>query len=130
MKFMTETAALFLLATAMPAFAQHVDIKGDGVRFDAAVAAGHAKVLAISGVWMPAKATTSGCTTHVKWGKEDLPIDWKTATLSDEGTPLMLTISMGPTQDFALQFGNAPALQTARSVAGHLTSACPQYHGE
>jgi len=77
----------------------------------------------------PAKATTSGCTTHVTWGKEDLPIDWKAVTLSDDGTPSMLMISMGPTQDFALRFGNPAALRTARSVAAHLITACPQNHG-
>jgi hypothetical protein len=129
MKFVIETAALFLLATAIPASAQHVDVKSDGARLDAAVAAGRAKVLAINGVWTPAKTTTSGCTTHVMWGKEDMPIDWKAVTLSDDGTPSMLMISMGPTQDFAVRFSNAAALRTARSVAVHLITACPQYRG-
>jgi len=129
MKFVTGTTALFLLATAVPASAQHADVKSDGIRLDAAVAAGHAKVLAINGVWTPAKTTTSGCTTHVIWGKGDLPIDWKNATLSDDGTPSMLMVSMGPTQDFALKFGSAAALRTAQSVAAHLITACPQYQG-
>jgi hypothetical protein len=70
------------------------------------------------------KAITARCQTHLISGKEDWTIDWKSSSISDLTKGATLMVSMGPTQDFALDFADRSQLRLARTAGEHLAAAC------
>lgn len=119
-------ALVVLLAAAAPGQAANsTPAKVDAAKFDAAVIAGHATILSLAGRAPVLKATTTGCVTHLKTAKDDFEIDWSSSTINDALTKgPTLTISEGPTQDFAIDFGVRTQIPVARAAGEHLSAAC------
>ncbi len=124
MKGLVASFVMVVLGTAVPAQAQRFDAKVEGARFDAAIVAGRAKAYGMTGPRIVAKSVTSRCQTHLISGKEDWTIDWTSASISDLTKGATLMVSMGPTQDFALDFADRAQLRIARSAGEHLAAAC------
>lgn len=125
MKYKFTLLALIALGVSVPAYAEHVNRKDQGERFDSAVISGGATVYGASGPKSVSRAITSGCVTQLYAGKDIWEIDWTTSTI-ENGTPgTKLDITMGrPDVVFSLQFGDGAKLRSALAPARALDSSC------
>ncbi|WP_157217794.1 hypothetical protein [Flavisphingomonas formosensis] len=125
MRVQLARLSVVLLAVAMPADAAPPTAKADAAKFDTAVMAGHATILALAGRTPVLKATTVGCTSHLKTAKDDFEIDWSSSSINGaltKGATLM--ISEGPTQDFAVDFAVRSQIAIARAAGERLSQSC------
>lgn len=126
MKVRLPKLSVVLLAAAMPAHAATPGVvKADAARFDTAVIAGDATILALSGPTPVLKTVTVGCTTHLKTAKDEFEVDWSSSSINDaltKGATLM--ISEGPTQDFAIDFGVRAQVLVASAAGKRLSADC------
>lgn len=98
---------------------------GDAGKFDSAVSAGRATIVALAGRTPVVRVTTIGCVTHIKTARDAFEIDWTSSTVNaalTRGATLM--ISEGPTQDFAIDFGVRAQVPVARALAERLSATC------
>lgn len=117
---------IFIVAFATPSPAVvPAKVRIDAAKFDAAVDAGHATILSLSGRTPVIKTFTAACITHLKTATDEVEVDWSGSSINGaltKGPTLM--ISEGPTQDFAIDFGIRAQIPIARAAGERLSVDC------